>query len=84
MRRELSRNGQLRHLIGLSNKVPTPSAYSRFLKKLMELEHREYIQKIFDNLVNMLRVLLDNFGEDLAIDGKPIESFGNPHDLIGL
>ena len=46
--RELARNGQLRSLVGLSNKVPTPSAYSRFLNNLMEKEHMEFIDDIFN------------------------------------
>src|SRR5690625_7216972 len=36
LRRELSRNAQLRHLCGLELRgVPTSSAYSRFMKKLI-------------------------------------------------
>ena len=80
LRRELSRNGQLRHLIGLSNKVPPPWVYSRFLNKLMESEHMEYIDEIFNNLINQLQELLPDFGERLAIDGKPVESYANSHE----
>ena len=55
LRRELARNGQLRHLIGLSNKVPPPWVYSRFLNKLMEEEHLEFIEEIFNTLINQLK-----------------------------
>lgn len=80
LRRELKRNGQLRHLCGLKNIVPPPSAYSRFLSKIMEDEHMLYIEDMFNNLVNKLRELLPDFGEKLAIDGKAVDSFANSHN----
>lgn len=79
LRRELARNGQLRQLCGLSNKVPSPWAYSRFLTKLMKKEHMEYIDDIFNYLIAELKELLPDFGERLAIDGKAIESYANSH-----
>lgn len=80
LRRELSRNGQLRHICGLNNIVPTPFAFSRFLDKIMEEEHLDYIRQMFNNLIKRLRELLPDFGENLAIDGKAIDSFANSHD----
>lgn len=79
LRRELGRNGQLRSLCGLSNIVPPPWVYSRFLSKLMEDEHKNYIDKIFNNLIKQLKELLPDFGKRLAVDGKAIESFANSH-----
>jgi len=79
LRRELARNGQLRQLCGLSNKAPSPWAYSRFLTKLMEKEHMEYIDDIFNCLIAELKELLPDFGERLAIDGKAIDSYANSH-----
>lgn len=73
LRRELSRNGQLRYMCGLhKGKVPDAYVYSRFFKKLFDKE--EMINKIFDYLVNELEELLPGFGKNLAIDGKAISS----------
>ncbi len=80
LRRELGRNSQLRDMCGLDNKVPPPWVYSRFLDKLMEPEHQAYVDKMFDDLIEELQELLPDFGKRLAIDGKGIESFANPHD----
>ena len=72
LRRELSRNGQLRFMCGLyrngEKAVPPEWVYTRFLKKL--LKHEEEINKIFENLVEELQMLLPGFGKDLAIDSK--------------
>ncbi len=74
LRRELSRNGQLRFMCGFRRKDEVPEAYvySRFFKKLFEKE--EMINGIFDHLVNELEELLPGFGKNLAIDGKAIAS----------
>jgi hypothetical protein len=85
VRRELSRNGQLRLMCGFydtnrknrrSRKkdsiVPPAWVYTRFLKKLLTYE--EEINKIFETLVEELRILLPDFGKDLAIDSKAISS----------
>lgn len=80
LRRELQRNGQLRYLCGLPNGTPSASAYSRFLDKLMGEEHFEYIEEMFEELVEELKELIDDFGEVMAVDGKAVESFANPHD----
>lgn len=79
LRRELSRNGQLRFMCGLygvSNKaVPTEWVYTRFFKKLFA--HEEEISKILEAMVEELRRLLPDFGKDLAIDSKAIQSLAN-------
>lgn len=81
LRRELLRNGQLRSMCGFKNVlVPPPWVYSRFIDKLLEEEHKEYIEEIFNNLIKELKLLLPDFGEMLAIDGKAIDSFANSHN----
>ncbi|MCB5560221.1 transposase [Anaerosalibacter bizertensis] len=71
LRRELSRNGQLRFMCGFQNgKVPEAYVYSRFFKKLFKKE--EMINEMFNKLVDELEELLPAFGENLAIDGKAI------------
>lgn len=73
LRRELSRNGQLRFMCGFQNgKVPEAYVYSRFFKKLFKKE--EMINEMFNKLVDELEELLPAFGENLAIDGKAISS----------
>lgn len=74
--RELRRNGQLRMICGLS-KVPTSTAFSRFLSKLLELEAE--VTEIFERLLKELTKLLPDFGENLGIDGKAIPSHAKAH-----
>ncbi len=71
LRRELSRNGQLRDMCGLG-KVPTAWSFSRFLAKLLSLE--EEIDALFDRLVAEVSALLPDFGKNLALDGKAMET----------
>ncbi len=82
LRRELKRNGQLRYLCGFEGKIPTSSAYSRFINKL--IEHEENISNIFDTLVSELTKLLPDFGKHLACDSKAIDSLANPHKYDNL
>ena len=71
--RELRRNSQLRRMCGFAeDKIPTPSACSRFLANLFK--HGHLINEIFEDLVNQCYALLPGFGENLALDGKAIDS----------
>ena len=72
LRRELSRNAQMRWLCGI-DAVPPAYVYSRFMKKLFR--HEEQIKAIFETLVEQLGDILPDFGKSLAIDGKAIPSF---------
>ena len=73
LRRELKRNGQLREICGFDDQVPTPWAYTRFLKTLMKNE--SMIDNMFDKLVWQIREVLPDFGKHLAMDSKAISSF---------
>lgn len=78
LRRELSRNGELRDLCGFDplggdETVPSSDAYSRFLKNL--LREAERIEEIFDSLVGELKRLLPDLGQHLAVDSKAIETY---------
>jgi hypothetical protein len=75
LRRELSRNGQLRYLCGLKGTVPSSAAFTRFLKKL--IQHQGELDQMFVILVKELTGLLPDFGKHLAIDSKAISSFGS-------
>jgi len=77
LRRELSRNGQLRLICGFDatkggKQVPGPSVYSRFLNKLMAYE--EDVARIFSKLLWQLSTELPDLGKSLAIDGKALNS----------
>ncbi len=81
LRRELSRNAQLRQLCGFDvakgeKAVPPPSAYSRFLRHLFA--HAGLIDAMFDSLVEALREALPDFGKDLAVDGKALRTHARP------
>jgi hypothetical protein len=76
LRRELQRNGQLRQVCGLAG-VPTPSAYTRFLMKL--LKHTKELEEMFEGLVTAISELLPDFGKRMAFDGKAIQSHAVPH-----
>jgi hypothetical protein len=80
LRRELQRNAQLREMCGFDvlggvDAVPTPWAYSRFLANLFR--HVGQLQAIFDELVDLLKEELPDFGRYQAFDGKAIASYAN-------
>lgn len=81
LRRELRRNAQFREMCGFNplagvNAVPSKSAYSRFLSRLLNLE--SHVRKMFDTLVEELIIIFPKFGMNLAGDGKAIHSLGKP------
>ncbi len=85
LRRELKRNGELRDICGFDvlkgiNAVPSASAYTRFLKKL--LKHEDAIKGMFNKMVSELTGLLPDFGEKLVIDSKGIDSHGKPNKNV--
>lgn len=78
LRRELSRNGELRDLCGFdplggAQSVPSSDAYSRFLKTL--LREPVMMREIFDSLLGELKWLLPDLGQHLAVDSKAIETY---------
>ncbi len=77
LRRELSRNGELRDVCGFdplggAETVPSADAYSRFLKTLMKEE--ESLETMFDGLLAQLKELLPDLGRHLAVDSKALQS----------
>ena len=78
-RRELSRNSQLRNLCGLKDYdkkkylVPPARVFTGFLNILMD-EQKE-IDKIFDEQVSQFFDILPGFGENMAGDGKYLDSY---------
>jgi hypothetical protein len=78
LRRELSRNGELRLVCGLeplrgAAAVPSKDAYTTFLENLMA--HQEAVDAIFHDLVERLARVLPDLGRTLACDSKAIPSF---------
>lgn len=81
LRRELRRNGELRQICGFDpflgeNAVPTKDALSRFVELL--IEHSEFIDEMFHELVDELKKQLPDLGVTTAVDSKAIPSFGKP------
>jgi hypothetical protein len=81
LRRELRRNGELRQICGFDpflgeNAVPTKDALSRFVELL--IEHSDFIDEIFHELVDELKKQLPDLGITTAVDSKAIPSFGKP------
>ena len=91
LRRELLRNDRLRWMCGFDpleeaqEVVPTPSACSHFLAKL--IAHQAQIDAMLDELVEKLRGVLEgppgcngrvDFGRHLACDSKAIASHARP------
>ena len=79
LRRELARNGELRQVCGFepldSDKaVPPASVYSRLLAKLYAM--RPLIDEMFHELLDTVAALLPEFGRDLAVDAKAIQTHG--------
>ncbi len=75
LRRELSRNSDLRRICGFheGKAVPGKDVFSRFLKLL--IRYKEDIRSnIFDRLVDQVTEELPDFGKYLAIDSKAISS----------
>lgn len=78
LRRELLRNAELRQVCGFdpgkgSAAVPSTWAMSRFLANV--IEKRSLIDAMFAELVRALTTLVPDFGEELAFDGKAVQSF---------
>ena len=81
LRRELSRNGELRGVCGFdphrgSGAVPPPWVYTRFLELLFRFKAE--IDGMFDRLVDELKVLLPDLGFSVAVDSKGVNSAGKP------
>jgi transposase len=77
--RELRRNGSLRRLVGIhsSERVPEAWHFSRFVKRLSELEGQLLQDEMFHALVERLRVAIPNFGRHLALDGTAVKAHTN-------
>jgi hypothetical protein len=78
LRRELSRNGELRDLCGFDplgggQTVPSSDACSRFLKNL--IQEQAILEELFDALIGELKQLLPDLGQHLAVDSKEIETY---------
>jgi hypothetical protein len=81
LRRELSRNGELRDQCGFnpqkgSGAVPPPWVYTRFLKLLFKFKSE--VDAMFDHLVDELKGLLPDLGISVAVDSKGVDSVGKP------
>lgn len=62
-------------MCGFKGKAPTPWAFSRFLKRV--LDEASEVEAIFDQLVEQAKTLLPDFGKRRAMDSKAIDSFAS-------
>ena len=85
-RRELSRNSQLRIACGLSegkykycgdrkHLVPPARVFTGIFNKLKDC--KEEIEEIYEELIKYMYENLEGFGEDCAVDGKYLDTYGN-------
>ena len=79
--RELRRNRELAELCGFdplrgAEGIPTEAAFSRFLKVVVE--HREWIEGMFDKVLLELGRALPELGKELALDSEGVKSYGKP------
>ena len=86
LRRELSRNGELREACGFdphkgSEAVPPPYVYTRFLKLLIRFKSE--IDAMFAALVDTLKGWLPELGVSVAVDSKGVSSAGRPTKEAG-
>jgi len=77
LRRELSRNGQLRRVCGFDpirgvKQVPPSWVYSRFLNML--LKRTEEVEALFEKLLWLVSAELPDMGRYTAIDGKALKT----------
>lgn len=86
-RRELSRNAGLRQICGLKDYehkyygkhlIPEARVFTNFFKSL--INHQGELNIVFENLVRYMYDNLAGFGEDTAIDGKIIETYGKKNN----
>lgn len=90
LRRELSRNGDLRKLCGFNdydyyfgkNKlVPPPKAFTNMQKNLQKIE--PMLKDCFNELRNFMYENLKNFGKDVGEDGKIFSSLAKAPNKNG-
>ena len=87
-RRELGRNSQLRNVCGLNDRfrrkgalVPPARVFTNYMKLLSD--EPEALNKIFTKEVEELKELLPHFGENLAGDGKYLDSYSKHEKTDG-
>lgn len=73
--REMKRNASLRIRCEILSREEVPSkwAFSRFLRKLVK--ERKLVEEMFDELVGELKILLPDFGKEVAIDSTSLPTY---------
>jgi hypothetical protein len=76
--RELKRNPALYQVCGFDPLrgeagIPSDDAIERFEKKLFK--HQDLLEEIFDELVDIIKQNLPDFGENVAVDSKAISTY---------
>ncbi|MGE5623521.1 MAG: transposase, partial [Methanocella sp.] len=76
---ELHINPGLRYLCGIEREcgVPTASAFSRFLKRL--IKHQDLLEAVFHQTVDSLGERVPGLGKNIAIDSTDVHAYANEH-----
>lgn len=76
---ELHINPGLRYLCGIKHErgVPTASAFSRFIQRLMK--YQELLETVFHQAVGSLSELLPELGKNVVIDSTDVHAYANEH-----
>lgn len=76
---ELEINPGLRLLCGIRSVegIPSPYAYSRFLRKLTR--HEKDLMAVFDGMVEKIRTFLPDLGETLVADSTDVHAWSSGH-----
>jgi hypothetical protein len=78
---ELTRNADLRRLIGIDSEqdVPRPWNFSRFLEVLGAEPHRSHLRAIFDVMARRLGLAVPDLGQDTAGDATGLNARAHAH-----
>jgi hypothetical protein len=78
---ELTRNADLRRLLGIDSEqaVPQPWNFSRFLEVLGEEPHRSQLRAVFDAMARRLGLAVPDLGQDTAGDATGLNARAHAH-----
>ena len=81
---ELQRNGALRQLLGIEHESQVPKKWniSRFLAVLGQSPHRELLTDVFNQMIQVLGVTVEDLGQRLAGDSTALCARGQKTGVV--